>query len=121
MAPSVTIALRRCRPARKALIKIDGMGNLPLVASCVAAIRPSVAAGNNARARAEPMKGSKDATDSIAMNMKNNPDMAKGCCRKVLKPSLTQTRPVRAGTMLSFMVIDGIYVRISGLDAPEET
>ena len=80
------------------------MGNLPLVASCVAAIRPSVAAGNSASASAAPIKGTNVATDSSAMNMKNNPDNASGCCRKVLTPSLTHVKPVRAGTILSFMV-----------------
>jgi hypothetical protein len=30
--------------------------------------------------------------------------MARGCCKKVLMPSLTQVMPVLAGTMLSFMV-----------------
>ena len=79
------------------------MGKLPLVASCVAAIRPSVAAGSRPSASAAPMKGTSVATDSRAMNMKNRPDIASGCLMKVVMPSLTQVRPVRAGTIFSFM------------------
>ena len=43
------------------------------------------------------------ATEMSAMYMKNNPDKAKGCLKNVETPSFSQTRPVRAGTMLSFM------------------
>ena len=97
------MARSRCRSARKALIKIDGIGNLPRVASRVAAISPSVAAGSSASASAAPTKGTSVATESIAMNMKKRPDIASGCRMKVVMPSLTQVRPVRAGTILSFM------------------
>ena len=100
------MARRRCRPARKALIRIDGIGNFPRVASCVAAISPSVAAGKSASASALPMNGSSVATDSIAINMKKRPDIASGCRQKVWMPSLTQVRPARAGTMLSCMASD---------------
>ena len=93
----------RSRPARKALIRIVGIGNLPLLASSVAAIRPSVAAGRRVRASALPTKGTRVATDIRAMNMKNRPAKASGWRKKVVMPSFTQTRPVRAGTILSFM------------------
>ena len=101
--PSTIMACLRCWPARKALMRMDGMGNLPLLASSVAAIRPSVAAGSSASASAAPTNGTRVASDSTAMNMKNSPDMASGCPKKVLMPSFTQVRPVRAGTILSFM------------------
>ena len=79
-APSTSIARNCCLPARNALMSIVGIGNLPLVASCVAAIKPRVAAGSSASASAAPIKGTSVAIDSNAMNMKNSPDKASGCC-----------------------------------------
>ncbi len=43
------------RPARKALARIHGMGNLPLLVSCVAAMKPKVAAGSRPSTSALPM------------------------------------------------------------------
>jgi hypothetical protein len=83
------------------------MGNLPLSASCVAAISPSVAAGTIMNAKISPKTGRNDSSVPAAMYRKNSPDMARGCCRKVLMPSLTQVMPVLAGTILSFMVFAG--------------
>jgi hypothetical protein len=55
------------------------------------------------KAMTEPMMGTKDNTDTHAMNKKNSPVKARGCRQKVRMPSLTQTRPCLAGTMFSFM------------------
>lgn len=74
------------------------MGNLPLLASCVAAIKPMVAAGNTTKASTVPTNGSCDTNEINAMNMKNKPPRASGCLKNVLMPSLTQAIPVRAGT-----------------------
>jgi hypothetical protein len=62
---------------------MDGMGNLPRVASWVAAIRPSVAAGSSASASALPISGTMLAIDITAMNMKNRPESANGWRKKV--------------------------------------
>ena len=80
-----------------------GIGNLPRVTSRVAAISPKVVAGNRVMARGKPNTGTMVATVISAMNMKNNPAMARGCLKKVAIPSLTHRAPLRAGTRLSFM------------------
>ena len=72
------MARARDCPARKAVAKIVGMGNLPLEASRVAAIRPNVAAGNNASDKNWPSSGITDSSDTSNMNMKNKPAKAKG-------------------------------------------
>jgi hypothetical protein len=61
------MARMRWRPARKALSSTVGMGNLPLTASCVAAIRPSVAAGTIMNARISPSTGSSDSSVPTAI------------------------------------------------------
>ena len=76
------------------------MGNLPLLASCVAAIKPIVAAGNTTNANAAPINGICDTNEINAMNMKNKPPKASGCLKNVLMPDLTHAMPVRAGTTL---------------------
>ena len=43
------------------------------------------------------------ASDMAAMVMKNRAASAMGCRQNARMPSLTQARPVRAGTMWSFM------------------
>ena len=80
-----------------------GMGNLPCSATEVAAIRPKVMAGNKTSAMTLPITGIMEASDTQAMNKKNSPDMAKGCFQKVRIPWRTQTKPMRAGTMVSFI------------------
>jgi len=82
---------RNCwRPARKALISTVGIGNLPLSASRVAAIRPRVAAGNRVSASALPSTGITLTSDTTARNMKNSPDIASGWRMNVRMPDLTQ-------------------------------
>jgi hypothetical protein len=51
---------------------------LPSLAICVAAIMPKVSAGKTTKAKAPPMKGTTETKDTVAMKMKNSPDMAKG-------------------------------------------
>ena len=51
------------------------------------------------------------------MNIKNSPERARGCLKNVLKPCLTQSKPVRAGTIFSRMAgsgvsIEGIMVQV---------
>ena len=60
-----------------------GIGNFPLVASCVAAISPSVAAGTMASARTTPTTGINEASVAAAMYMKKRPASASGCLKKV--------------------------------------
>ena len=79
------------------------MGNLPLLASSVAAIRPSVAAGTSSPPMKTPITGICAMTITTVMYMKNRPASASGCRRKVRTPSLIHWKPVRAGTILSFM------------------
>jgi hypothetical protein len=94
-------------PVLKAVKSTEGMGNLPLQASCVAAIKPMVAAGNTINAKAAPMNGTCDTKETKAMNMKNKPPRANGCLKNVLIPSLTQAIPVRAGTTFNEMLEEG--------------
>ena len=68
----------RCGPALKATNSTLGMGNLPSVAVWVAAIMPKVSAGKTISAKALPMKGTMDTTETVAMNKKNRPDRASG-------------------------------------------
>ena len=79
------------------------MGKLPWDASLLAAMSPSVAAGNRVSASALPTTGTKLTKDTAIMNKKNKPERASGWRRKVFKPSVTQSHPVRAGTRLSFI------------------
>jgi hypothetical protein len=88
-----------------------GMGNLPLQASWVAAIKPMVAAGNTTKASAAPINGTCDTNEIKAMNMKNKPPIASGCLKNVLMPCLTHAMPVRAGTTFSEMLEDGAVGR----------
>ena len=96
---------RSCwRPARNALKNTMGIGNFPASASLVAAMNPSVHAGSNAMVSASPITGTRLASDMIARNMKKRPDKANGWRKKVRIPRRTHRTPVRAGTILSFMV-----------------
>ena len=86
------------------------MGNLPLLASCVAAINPTVAAGNTTNASAAPIKGICDTNEINAMNMKNKPPIASGCLKNVLIPDFTQAVPVRAGTTFKEIIVLALVV-----------
>ena len=90
-------------PARKAETRVVGIGKRPCCASRLAAIRPSVAAGTSASESRVPITGTSDSTETVAMNMKNRPAIARGWRKKVCAPSLTHWKPVRAGTIWSFM------------------
>jgi len=83
MAPKASMARALRLSARRPVSKISGMGNFPCVASRVAAIRPSVAAGSTVMAMGRPIIGTMLATDMMAMNMKNSPINARGCLPKV--------------------------------------
>ena len=63
----------------------------------------SVAEGSSVSASAGPTSGTIEANDMAAMVIKNRAAMAMGWRRKTKMPLLTQARPVRAGTMCSFM------------------
>ena len=73
------------------------------MASAAATIITSVAAGNSASASAGPISGTMVAIDMAAMVMKNRDAMASGWRQNTRIPLLTQSMPVRAGTMWSFM------------------
>ena len=90
-------------PDRKATNSVGGLGNSPCAVARAAAIMPTVAAGSSTSAMTLPINGIMDASDTQAMNKKNSPDMAKGCFQKVRMPWRTQTKPMRAGTMVSFI------------------
>ena len=90
-------------PPRKPVKIIRGIGTLPAAASRVAAIRPKVVPGSSTMASGTPSSGSWLIRVMPAMNMKNRPVRASGWRKKVRTPSLTQTKPVRAGTSWSFM------------------
>ena len=64
----------------------------------------SVAEGSSVSANAGPTSGTIEAIDMAAMVMKNRAAMASGWRRKTKMPLLTQARPVRAGTMCSFIL-----------------
>jgi hypothetical protein len=66
------------RPGLEGHKQTLGMGNLPSEATCVAAIMPSVSAGRTTKAKAPPMNGTIETSDTVVMNKKNSPDMAKG-------------------------------------------
>jgi hypothetical protein len=55
-----------------------GMGNFPEAACSVATISPNVAAGKTSKAKAAPIKGTMDKTETHAMNKKNKPVKANG-------------------------------------------
>ena len=94
---------RCCRPVRKATSDTAGVGKRPCTASAAATIMASVAEGSRASATAGPTSGIMVASDMAAMVMKNRAASAMGCRQNARMPSLTQARPVRAGTMWSFM------------------
>ena len=73
-------------PARNATMRMDGIGNLPKSTSRAAAIKPKVAAGNNAKAKKLPNTGINELMDNTAMNMKNKPLNARGCFQKARMP-----------------------------------
>ena len=79
-----------------------GHRKAPFVASAVAAMKPSVAAGTSIR-RARGPRPAPATRTTAAMYRKNRPASASGCLRNVRMPSLTHWMPVRAGTTLSFM------------------
>jgi hypothetical protein len=54
------------------------MGNFPEAACSVATISPKVAAGKTSKAKAAPIKGTMDKTETHAMNKKNKPVKANG-------------------------------------------
>ena len=63
-------------------------------------------AGKTTKAKAPPMKGTMETTETVAMNKKNRPDRAKGCRQKVRMPWRAHLRPARAGTICKFMGSD---------------
>ena len=95
----------RWRPVRNATSSTAGVGNLPCDACAAATIIASVDEGSRASAIAGPTSGTRVASDMAAMVMKNSAAMAMGCRQNARIPSLTQVRPVRAGTMWSFMAL----------------
>jgi hypothetical protein len=103
MAPSVSMEFRRWRPVRNATSSRAGVGARPCDASAAATIMASDVAGSRPSAITGPTSGSTVTSDMAAMDRKNSAASASGCWRKVRMPCCTHCRPVRAGTMRSFM------------------
>ena len=95
----------RWRPVRNATSSTVGIGKRPCTASAEATIMASVADGSSTSASADPTSGTIDASDMAAMVMKNSAAMAMGWRQNTRMPLLTQSMPVRAGTMWSFMAV----------------
>ncbi len=96
------MARTRWRPARKALISTDGIGNRPLVASSVAAIRPRVAAGTSMPPMSTPTTGTIATTITAVMYMKNSPASASGCLAEGLDAELDPLDASARGNNVEF-------------------